>query len=155
MRIKNIIPTNDTVPVIAVLEDREERIDWLKAICPHAHIVWSTNVVDFLVSVDVLALSAKLDLIILDHDLGDFESSDNLIKDKNGHDGTDACLAITVYKEIPVLIWSANPEMAPEMEKILKKRGFRRVLRKSFNFYKNIEMIALYIKNIINLKRTK
>jgi len=158
-RITNSIPPiGDNLPVIAVLEDTPYRIEWLEREFPHAHIAWSTNVLHFCASVDALALSGRLQLILMDHDLGanpldmalNFSGHQkNYMEDKNGHDGCDACWAMTTYPNIPVFIWSANWDKAPTMEEVLRHRGFLRVSRASFDAHR--ENVKTFIENTIGL----
>lgn len=156
-RIRNSFPPGgDNFPIIAVLEDTPARIDWLEEHFPYAYIAWSTNVVDFCASVESLALTGKLSLIVLDHDLGasveilcspDFDRDNHDYRlDKNGYDGKDACMAIEVV-DVPVLVWSSNFNYAPDMEKILRTRGFAQVSLKSWDHYR--PDIKTYIENVI------
>lgn len=154
MRIRNSIIPNTPVPGIAVLEDVPIRIERLERMFPDVDIAWSTNVVDFCASVDSLALAGKLDLILLDHDLGmnpmdilHGPLKSNFMEDKNGHDGRDACMSMNVYPEVPVFIWSGNEEMAVEMEQILRNRGFLRISKCPVDVYP--EKVFEFIKNLL------
>lgn len=158
-RIRNSLPPiGDSLPVIAVLEDVAYRVEWLEKHFPHAHISWDKNVIDFVASVESIGLTGRLALVIMDHDLGaasellssphyDGDTHDYRI-DKNGHDGRDACMAMTNF-DVPVLIWSANKYYSPQMENLLRTRGFAQVSSKSFEHYE--DEVLQYLKNVIGL----
>lgn len=158
-RVRNsILPSGDNRPVIAILEDIPSRVEWLENNFPDVYVSWDTNVVDFCASVESLGMTGQLALIIMDHDLGgnpvdlaqpwiDIDNH-NFFLDKNGHDGRDACMAIQDFN-VPVLIWSANFNHAPTMEKILRTRGFLQVSCKSVDHYK--KEILQYLENLISL----
>jgi hypothetical protein len=158
-RIRNSIPPHgDNLPVICVLEDTPARIEWLEDNFPDVHVAWSTTVLDFCASVDALALSGRLQLILMDHDLGfnpvdlmdvTLPASRNYMEDRNGHDGCDACWSMTPHSNIPVFIWSANYDKAPTMEAILRRQGFLRVSRASFDSHQ--DEIKQFIENTIGL----
>ena len=132
--LDSIPPKGDTFPVIAILEDTPFRIEWVERHFPYVHVAWSTTVSDFCASVDALSLSGKLQMIILDHDLGcnplDMamgRQSASAFLDRNGEDGMDACRDMGVHSNVPVLIWSGNTQKVPLMVKTLRDRGFQHV----------------------------
>lgn len=150
----SIPPKGDMYPVIAILEDTPFRIEWFERHFPYSHVAWSTTVSDFCASVDALALSGRLQMIILDHDLGcnplDMamgRQSANAFLDRNGEDGMDACRDMGLHNSVPILIWSGNSEKVPLMVKTLKDRGFYHVGTCPVDIYP--DKVKDFVKNVI------
>ena len=110
---------------IVVLEDTEERVEWLKATFPQVEIEHCTDVVDFL-----RATRRPYALAILDHDLagelGDSPEAAGVYDrgeayDQFGLSGMDAVRVVDL--DTPVVVWSANPVWGPRMLDALSARG--------------------------------
>ena len=130
--------TNSPKPIIVVLDDLKQRVDWLRShVGDRADISWDVTVSGFLNKLKAAESTGRLFLVILDHDLDfgvDKHQSKGENMDRNGHDGRTAARQLTLSdKSIPVLVWSMNGHMALEMENILSKRGFN-VSRMMYNF---------------------
>lgn len=101
---------------ILVLEDMEERVNWLRKTFRFGVTVYhETSVEGFKEKFEQLESKGKLNIVILDHDLGGpfFDSSD-----KHGLTGTDAAKWLLTKQRKPTIIWSVNPEGSKRM------RGF-------------------------------
>lgn len=95
---------------VFVLEDMPERIEWLRATVPDGTMVYAYNTVESFYT----ALRTVIpDLVILDHDLGMFDSKT----------GLDAAELIPDCAPYPVLIWSNNPIGARKMARALLRAG--------------------------------
>lgn len=110
---------------IVVLEDTQERVQWLEATFPGVNVRHCTNVVDFL-----KAIRTPHALVILDHDLagelGDSPAAQATYDrgeagDAYGLTGMDAARACG--KHTPVVVWSANPIWGPRMRDALAEWG--------------------------------
>ncbi len=123
-----------TKPIIVVLEDMIERINWLrKEFGAHTEIVWAKTVDQFFEELRLLDRS-RLRLILLDHDLGgiidDNGTDTSLIRsanwplDPSGKNGGDAVDGLDGWNDIPVIVWSINNVSAPLMVDELKDKGF-------------------------------
>jgi len=152
--LNSLIPKGDMLPVIAILEDIPFRIEWVERHFPDVHVAWSTTVSDFCASVDALSLTGRLQMIILDHDLGcnplDMamgRQSASAFLDRNGEDGMDACRDVGVHATVAVLVWSGNAEKVPLMVKTLKDRGFQHVGNCPVDQYP--DKVKSFIKNAI------
>jgi len=110
----------DVQNVIVVLEDMQERIDWLQDTFPDTGVIWVKSVKQLL---DELKFVGKdnVALILLDHDIGgQFAGS----ADEDGLTGFDAAKSLTDWSDIPVIIWSINPVGAKKMHDALSNDGF-------------------------------
>lgn len=124
-------------PLIVVLEDTVERIEWLEDIFGNvAEVWWCEKVNDFLALMQE-ADRSRLALVVLDHDLGgvtvdpgvkgsptNYDVSGTFPRDSDGMTGMDAVEALDPWKDVPVLVWSANMRMGPQMEEHLRREGF-------------------------------
>lgn len=111
---------------ILVLEDSLDRVEWLRKHMPETQLVLhATSVVDF--EAKLGETKGKLDLIILDHDLGHAPPTPYVVDsdsyDENGQTGYDAALAVPHDIACPVLVWSMNHSAAKRMYEALVERG--------------------------------
>lgn len=105
-------------PIILVLEDAEPRVTWLFKTFPDLDIRWFTNVLGLVSCLNSLEDSGTPpSIVILDHDLGIGSSTEDLLFDNNGKNGTDA--ANMILPPCPVVVWSANPPAGQRMRQIL------------------------------------
>lgn len=105
---------------ILVLEDMVDRVEWLKETFPYQAIVWAPDVDTF-----SKVLDEDPRVLILDHDLGE-----------NLPSGMDACRLIPgkISTDVPIIIWSHNPDGASNMKSYLKACGFQTVVHLQFGF---------------------
>lgn len=152
----NLLKSN--IQNILLIENDENRVNWLASVLP-----FNVNVHHFSVVKEFIEEYPKYkwDLIIFDcdldpgnkyvfnDDLGIFLPDANmwidcLDRDSNGHNGVDAvellCGLKDLDKNVPCLIWSANPDGSREMKEILTKNGFIKVLRKPYGHYEPEEL---------------
>jgi len=121
-----------TKPIIIVLEDMIERINWLrKEFGDQTEIIWAKSVDQFFEELR-LCDRQRLRLILLDHDLGGVAIDDDLTSqytehwplDLDGKNGGDAVDGLDGWNDIPVIVWSINNISAPLMVDELKDKGF-------------------------------
>jgi len=120
-------------PVIIVLDDMKDRIVWLRRwFDSSTHIVWKTNVSDFLEAVESYP---SVSLIILDHDLDMLPGSVGVSMGPDGLTGLDATHHLSeTFHHVPILVWSRNGHGAAQMTANLQKRGFRKVSALMYGF---------------------
>ncbi len=117
-----------TAPIVLVLEDSTERMDWLdKALLgTGACVEWATSVRDFFAKMYAIEQQSErreaLRLIILDHDLGPSLSGG----DEHGETGLDAArsLPTDLAGDVPALVWSVNDTGSRAMHRELVGRGY-------------------------------
>lgn len=127
-------------PIILILEDDMNRIDWLAKIFSKEAKLMHTNTVKEFVEL-FEKYKNKICLIIFDHDLPIFdfpkdatkEVKDLLfqyqlnLKDINGENGFDAALKISFYNNLPCLIWSYNETGRKNIINTLTQKGYSEV----------------------------
>ena len=102
---------------ILVLEDMDARVEWLRKTFKFSTAIWhETTVKGFQEKFLELQKKRKLQLIILDHDLGGpwFDS-----KDADEQTGTDAAQWLQSQPRVPTIIWSINAEGSKRMRSYL------------------------------------
>lgn len=114
--------------IIAVLEDQQTRLDWLRSAFPSAEIIADDNVVAFLKQL-AAADKDRLAVIILDHDLG---AGGSWPKDAESNDGLTAARNLGTWSDVPVLVWSWNPDGANAMVAALENSGFSVIKKIAF-----------------------
>lgn len=103
---------------ILVLEDSDLRIDWLKQVVANrANVLWAQNIQQF---IHLWGDAGKIDLFILDHDLGEFDNA-GYTSAKGGENGMQAVPLIPFGSR--VFVWSANIIKAKDMTDALLDRG--------------------------------
>ena len=103
---------------ILILEDSDLRIDFLKGVVgQRAEIFWAQNVSQF---IDMLKEHSKIDLFILDHDLGEFDCVGYTCA-KGGENGMQAIPFIPESSNC--LVWSANIDKSKIMAENLAQKG--------------------------------
>ena len=121
-----------TKPIIIVLDDMIERIDWLrKEFDDQTEIIWAKSVKQFFEEL-MLCDRQLLRLILLDHDLGGVVIDDDITSlhtehwplDPDGKNGSDAVDGLDGWDDVPVIVWSINSVSAPLMVDELKDKGF-------------------------------
>lgn len=148
-------------PIIAILEDQIERIEWItENHGEEADIRWSNTVegfFDILRSVD----KENLAMIILDHDLGaiprtpgtpgggsSLKASGHWPHDEHGKNGTYAVSKLDGWSDIPTIVWSVNNIAGPRMVKDLKSKGFNTGWIPFIDSQHHL--ISINIKNIVS-----
>lgn len=117
-----------TPPIVLVLEDSVERMDWLDIalLGVDARVEWATSVRDFRAKLSAIEQQSEqreaLRLFILDHDLGPSLSG----HDEHGETGLDAArtLPTDLAGDVPALVWSVNDTGARAMHRELVGRGY-------------------------------
>lgn len=114
---------------VVVLEDMSHRVDWLRANVPlNVDVRWHKTVTDLFEG--WLEPETSIDLLILDHDLGDVSASDyneygHSDRGSRGSDGMSGMTAVCAMPRVscPVIVWSRNPQGAARMATEVKHRG--------------------------------
>lgn len=120
-------------PIIIVLDDMKLRIDWLRKWFDSSnHIIWRTNVTDFLEAVNA---NPSVQLIILDHDLDMLDGSKGVSMGPDGLTGFDATNLLSLqFRNTQILVWSRNGNGAADMTDNLRSRGFNKVTTMMYGF---------------------
>lgn len=132
------------LPSILILDDEENRINWIRKQFPGIHIIWTYNVKMFFEEYQREKNSGRLILIILDHDLGsENESGMDVVK--------------KLQTNMITIIWSVNTIAATKMFYELKDKKVptlyipyihQKELKKAINeFYTKFLRISVNFNN--------
>ena len=132
--------------LLIVLEDASFRIEWLQDLFEKSDFeIWATlRIDDFLAQVQKASSEKRLGAVVFDHDLSFLATVGGT--DRNGN---TAAKQIQCSLNTPMLVWSANPVGALDIEKTLKMRGFSQVSRLPFTS-ENLPRIAAWVLQALN-----